>query len=158
MAMTIESTSVDQYLERVPERWAPSMRAIRTIIKESIPKGFEETISFSMIGYVVPKSRYPAGYHANKDEPLPFIALAAQKNHVSLYHLGIYAKRELYDWLVESYQRGKGKKLDIGKSCMRFRNEKDIPFDLIRELVAKISVEEWIRMYEEGHPGKGSRG
>jgi len=98
-----------------------------------------------MIGYAVPKSIYPNGYHTKKDEPLPFITIAVQKNYISIYHLGIYAKKELYTWLVDSYTKIKGKKLDIRKSCMRFKNEKDIPYDLIKELVNKITVDEWMK-------------
>jgi len=143
--MTIKSTSVDQYKEMAPKKCKKPITKLRLIIKENLPSGFIEIISFSMIGYAVPKSIYPNGYHTKKDEPLPFITIAVQKNYISIYHLGIYAKKELYTWLVDSYTKIKGKKLDIRKSCMRFKNEKDIPYDLIKELVNKITVDEWMK-------------
>jgi uncharacterized protein YdhG (YjbR/CyaY superfamily) len=152
--MKYEATTVDRYIESIPEKWKEPVSRIRSTIKESIPPGFEECISYGMIGYVVPLSRYPSGYHAKKGEPLPFINIAAQKDYVSIYHLGIYAKKEILDWFIDSYEKAMGKKPDIGKSCMRFRSEESIPYDLISELVKKIGVDEWISMYEKGHKVK----
>jgi len=149
--MRIEATSVDDYIEHVPERWRDSLRRMRAAIKERLPRGFEETLSYGMIGFVVPKSLYPQGYHAKKDEPLPFISLAAQKEYISLYHLGIYAVPGLFSWFVEAYEKEKGRKLNIGKSCMRFKKDEEIPYGLIRDLCSRMSVDEWIRLYEKGH-------
>jgi len=148
--MTVQAATVEEYLESVPDAWKAPLAKLRRVVKDSIPPGFEEAISYSMIGYVVPRSLYPAGYHAKPDEPLPFINLAAQKNYISLYHLGLYAKPELYDWFEGAYREALGKRLDIGKSCMRFRSDADVPYGLVAELVGKMGVEEWIGLYERG--------
>ena len=105
-------------------------------------------MSYGMIGWVVPKSTYPAGYHCYSDLPLPFINLANQKNFIALYHMGIYADEELYLWFTSDYAYHCKYKIDMGKSCIRFKRMNDIPMGLIGELVSKIKVEEWIKIYE----------
>ncbi|MBN2875953.1 MAG: DUF1801 domain-containing protein [Spirochaetales bacterium] len=149
-----ETTSIEQYIESAPEKWRKSIILLRKIIKDNLPKRFEETMNYGMIGYVVPKHLYPQGYHAKKGEPLPFINIAAQKNHLSLYHLGIYINEELHSWFIESYEKSTNKKINMGKSCIRFKKDDDIPYDLIQALVKKITVEEWIRMYEHEYLNK----
>ena len=101
-----------------------------------------------MIGYIVPLELYPYGYHCTSNTPLPYINIASQKNFVVIYHMGLYMKPELMEWLVVEYEKIYSKKLDVGKSCIRFKKESDIPFKLIKKLVKKISIKEYILMYE----------
>ena len=105
-------------------------------------------MNYGMIGYIVPHSTYPNGYHCNPKLPLPFINLASQKNFIALYHMGIYANPQLLDWFVAEYPKHSTQKLDMGKSCIRFKKMDQIPFDLIAELMQKITVNEWIKCYE----------
>jgi hypothetical protein len=124
---------------------------LRETILKNLPTGFEECISYGMVGYVVPHSIYPSGYHCDPKRPLPFMAFANQKNFISFYHMGIYADPTLMDWFTtEFYKRSKAK-LDMGKSCIRFKKVEAIPFDLIGELVAKTSVNDWITTYEKNY-------
>ena len=102
-----------------------------------------------MIGYVVPHKIYPAGYHPSPDLPLPFVSIASQKNHIALYHMGLYANPEIMDWFVREYPKHSKLKLDMGKSCIRFKNPEQIPFSLIGQLMKKISVKDWIEVYEK---------
>ena len=124
------------------------MAKLRETILNNIPSGFEETISYGMIGYVVPHSIYPGGYHADTTLPLPFINIASQKNYIALYHSGIYADPELHDWFVKEYPKYCNTKLDMGKSCVRFKKVDQIPYELIARLVKKMSCKEWIELYE----------
>lgn len=146
--MKIEANSPEEYIKNVPEERKEPMSKLRSTIKENLPKGFEETMSYGMIGYVVPHSLYPDGYHCNPSLPLPFINLASQKNYIAVYHSGIYADEEMYNWFVQEFQKRKGIKPDMGKSCIRLKKMSDIPYDLIGELVKKISPEQWIATYE----------
>ena len=141
--------SVEDYINEVPEDRTDAINKLRNTILQNLPKGFEEGISYGMIGYYVPHSIYPKGYHCDTKLPLPFMSFASQKNSINFYHMGIYANKELYDWFVSEYPKYSKKKLDMGKSCMRFKKEEDIPFVLIGQLVQKISVEKWITTYEE---------
>jgi hypothetical protein len=138
----------DEYLESMSEDRKEAMIRMRQTILHNLPAGFEETISYGMIGYIVPHSLCPAGYHADPKLPLPFINIGSQKNHIALHHLGIYADNALRDWFLGEYPKHSPGKPDLGKGCIRFRKTEDIPFDLIGELVKKITVEKWIRMYE----------
>jgi len=140
--------SVKEYLERLPEERRETIERLREIILSNLPEGFEETISYGMISYVVPHSIYPKGYHVNPEEPLPFISLASQKNHIAVYHSGVYMIPELEEWFRDEYARRVDTKLDMGKSCIRFRNPKKIPYDLLEELMNKVSVEEYVDLYE----------
>ena len=106
-------------------------------------------MGYGMLAYVVPQSIYPDGYHCNPKLPLPFINLASQKNFIALYHSGIYASKELYNWFLAAYPKHCKRKIDMGKSCIRFKNINDIPYDLIGELCAKITVAQWIEQYEK---------
>lgn len=114
-----------------------------------MPKGLEDGIGYRMLAYYVPKSIYPNGYHCKPFPPLPFINLASQKNFIALYHSGMYAKKELYDWFVAEYPKHCKYKSDMGKSCVRFKKMDDIPYDLIEQLLGKMSVEQWIDIYEK---------
>jgi len=147
--MQIAANSPDEYAEQIPDDRKPAIKKLRQTIISNIPKGFEETMSYGMIGYVVPHSVYPSGYHCDPKLPLPFIAIASQKNFVAFYHMAIYADKSLYDWFVAEYSNHSKSKLDMGKSCIRFKKQEDIPYELIGLLVSKITTDHWIKMYEE---------
>ncbi|MBF02505.1 MAG: hypothetical protein CMP76_04330 [Flavobacterium sp.] len=147
--MTSSAKSPDEYIKEVPEERKQAINKLRAVILKNLPKGFREEMSYGMIGYVVPHELYPSGYHCNPKLPLPFMSFASQKNSINFYHMGIYAKKDLYDWFVAAYPKFSSKKLDIGKSCMRFKKEEDIPYDLIGELVTKMTVADWIATYEK---------
>ena len=146
--MQSTATSIDVYLEEISAETKDSFAKLRENILENIPNGFVEQISYGMIGYVVPHSIYPGGYHCDPKLPLPFINIASQKNFIALYHMGIYANPELLNWFITEYPKHSSQKLDMGKSCIRFKKMDQIPFELIAELVQKMSVQEWITCYE----------
>jgi uncharacterized protein YdhG (YjbR/CyaY superfamily) len=147
--MQIKAKTPEEYIENIPDNRKEAVRKLRKIILENLPKGFTETIDYGMIGYVVPHSIYPKGYHADSKQPLPFINLASQKNYISLYHMGLYCNKDLLGWFTKEYSNYTTRKLDIGKGCMRFKNPEQIPFSLIGELVSKITVRDWIANYEK---------
>lgn len=118
------------------------------VIDANLPAGFEKTTDGNGIHYVVPLSTYPAGYHVSPGTPLPFLSVIAQKNHVALYHMGVYSDPALLLWFEEAYAAQVPTKLDMGKSCIRFGNVKHIPYELIGELVSKMTPAEWIAAYE----------
>ncbi|MDN3691498.1 DUF1801 domain-containing protein [Chryseobacterium tructae] len=146
--MQILSTSVEDYISKIPEERRESFKKLFDAIKINLPKGFEEATNYGMIGWVVPLKTYPAGYHCAPNTPLPFINLASQKNFIALYHMGLYSRPELLDWFVAEYPKYSKRKLDMGKSCVRFKKTEDIPFELIAELSGKMTVEDWIGIYE----------
>ena len=146
--MQSTATSVEEYFESLPEDRQGPMKELRKTIKNNLPKGFKEVMASGMVAYVVPLSIYPEGYHCNPKTPLPFMCLASQKNFISFYHMGVYADQKVLKWFTEEYAKRSKSKLDMGKSCIRFKKPEHIPFDLVGELVAKISVEEWINTYE----------
>ena len=152
--MQYEANSPEEYIAQIPEERQVIMRKLRNIIKENLPKGFEEGMSYKMLGYFVPHSIYPEGYHCDTKLPLPFLNVASQKNSINLYHMGIYAKKELLDWFVTEYPKHCKRKLDMGKSCIRFKKVEEIPFDLIGELCTKMTVEEWVNVYESAVKNK----
>ncbi len=146
--MQIKADTVEAYINQLPKDRKEIVSKIREIIEENLPDGFSETISYGMIGYVVPHSIYPGGYHVDPNLPLPFINLASQKNYIALYHSGVYADSELLDWFVGEFPKHTKRKLDMGKSCIRFKYMDDIPYELIGELVRKMSVEQWVKLYD----------
>jgi len=146
--MQSKATSPNQYLEELPEDRKEPVSKLRQQILDNLPKGIEETMNYGMLGYVVPHSVYPDGYHCDPKSPLPFMSLASQKNFVAVYSMLLYSKKDLMDWFTSEYAKGCKYKLDMGKSCIRFKRMDDIPFDLIGKLTAKISTEEWIGIYE----------
>ena len=146
--MQSTATSIEAYLEEIPEERKEAFTKLRETILGNIPEGFMEQLSYGMIGYVVPHSIYPGGYHCDPKLPLPFVNIASQKNFIALYHMGIYANPELLNWFVTEYPKHSNQKLDMGKSCIRFKKMDQIPFDLIGALLQKISVDEWINCYE----------
>ena len=147
--MTINANSPQDYINQIPEDRREVVYKIREIILSNLPKGYEETMQYNMLSYVVPKSIYPNGYHCNPKDDLPFLSIASQKNFIALYHMGIYANEELLNWFTTEYPKHCKTKLDTGKSCIRFKKMDDIPFDLIKELVQKVSVQDWIETYEK---------
>lgn len=147
--MKYEANTVDEYIEQLPEDRQVPILKLREVISNNLPDGFLETISYNMIGWVVPHSLYPNGYHCNPSLPLPFINLASQKNFVSLYHCGVYAHDSIMNWFIDEYPNHAKRKLDMGKSCIRFKKMDDIPYELIGELCAKMAPHEWINIYEK---------
>jgi uncharacterized protein YdhG (YjbR/CyaY superfamily) len=143
------STIIEQYLFELPEERKLPMNTLRNIIKNNIPDGFEEVMSYGMIGYVVPHSVYPNGYHCNPKLPLPYINIGSQKNFIVLHHLGIYGSNEILDWFISEYPKHAKHKLDMGKGCVRFKKVNEIPYLLIKELINKISLDKYIAQYEE---------
>nr|WP_315177058.1 DUF1801 domain-containing protein [uncultured Flavobacterium sp.] len=146
--MQSTATTVSAYLEEIPEERKDTLKKLRETILKNIPKGFVEQMTYGMIGYVVPHSIYPNGYHCTPELPLPFMSFASQKNFIAIYHMGIYANPELLNWFVTEYPKHSTQKLDMGKSCIRFKKANQIPFELIAELAQKMSVQEWITCYE----------
>lgn len=146
--MQSKATTVAEYLEELPEDRKASMTKLSEIIRKNIPEGFQETMSYGMIGYVIPHSIYPDGYHCTPELPLPFANIASQKNFIAFYHMGMYGNPDLLEWFKTEYQKFSPKKLDAGKSCTRFKKPEDIPYELIGELMRKISVSEYIAFYE----------
>lgn len=146
--MQIEATTTQEYINQIPDHQHEAFSLLRETIQENLPAGFAEELSYGMIGFVVPHSIYPPGYHCNPKLPLPFINIAAQKNFIALYHMGIYANQKLLNWFLTEYPKHSGLKPDMGKSCIRFKNGSQIPFSLIAELMKKISVQDWIHSYE----------
>lgn len=137
------------YINQLPEERKPAMEKLLDLLKENLPKGFELQMQYSMPSYVVPHTIFPAGYHCNPKEPLPFISIASQKNFIAVYHMGLYANLELYNWFVSEYPKYNKYKLDMGKSCIRFKRIDDIPYELLGQLFQKMSVQDWIDIYQE---------
>jgi hypothetical protein len=147
--MQSKATTIKQYIDEVPDDRKKAFEELRNVIKMNLPKGFQEAMSYGMPGFVVPHSKYPAGYHCDPKQPLPFISLASQKNFIAIYHMGIYADPKLQQWFTEAHAKTSAKKLDMGKSCLRYKNPEDIPLKLIGELSSKLTPDDWINLYEE---------
>lgn len=147
--MTSTATTPEDYISQLPEDRKEPITKLNEIILKHMPNGLEAGMGYGMLAYYVPKSIYPDGYHCKPFPPLPFMNLASQKNFIALYHSGLYAKKELHDWFVAEYPKHCKHKLDMGKSCVRFKKMDDIPYDLIVELLNKMSTEEWIEIYEK---------
>lgn len=145
---------IKNYLEQIPEERIKPFNDLREVIRANLPKGFEESFQYGMIAYVVPHSIYPNGYHVAPTLPLPFINIANQKNFIALYHMGIYAEPNILKWFVNEYPKHCKRKLDMGKSCIRFKKTDDIPMALIEELISKMSCESWIQIYESNIKSK----
>ena len=145
--MQSKAKTVSEYIASLPDDRAEIIAAVRKEILNNLPKGFEETMQYGMISYVVPHTLYPGGYHTNPKDALPFISLASQKNHIALYHMAVYAG-PLHDWFVKEWEKFTDKKLDMGKSCIRFKRPDDVPVKLIGKLSAKMTPKQWIETYE----------
>lgn len=147
--MTSKAKTPEEYIQQLPLDRQEAILKIKAAINSTLPKGFSEGMSYGMIAYVVPQNIYPEGYHCNPKLPLPFINLASQKNFIALYHSGIYADENLYNWFVSEYPKHCKRKLDMGKSCIRFKYLDDIPYQLIGELCSKVTTKQWITLYEK---------
>ncbi len=147
--MTYQAATPAEYISQVDDTRREAFEKLRETILENIPEGFREGMCYGMIGYVVPHALYPPGYHCDPKLPLPFVSIAAQKNFLAFYHMGMYALPELLDWFVAEYPKHSKGKLDMGKSCVRFKKVADIPYDLIGQLVQRMTVEDWVGVYEE---------
>jgi uncharacterized protein YdhG (YjbR/CyaY superfamily) len=142
---------VSEYIQALPEERKVVIEKLQMLFKKNLPKGFEEQLSYGMIGYVVPHKLYPDGYHCDPKLPLPFLAMASQKNFIAIYHMGMYAKPDLLEWFVSEYPKHCKSKLDMGKSCIRFKKMEDIPYNLLEELMKKMTVADWISIYEKNY-------
>lgn len=153
--MQYKANSPEDYIAQLPIERQAAISKLRKIILKNLPKGFEEQMNYGMLGYVVPHSVYPSGYHCDSKMPLPFMNLASQKHYIAVYHMGIYSKQELLDWFKEEYSKTANTKLDMGKSCIRFKKIDAIPYDLIGKLCQKITVDQWIDFYENATKNRG---
>ncbi len=147
--MQSKAETPQEYMDSLPEDRKSAMSRLRITILEKLPQCFEERMSYGMLGYVVPHSLYPPGYHCDPKLPLPFVNLASQKNNIALYHMGIYSDNELLAWFQSEWPRHTKLKLDMGKSCIRFNKPDDIPYELIGQLMQRISPWQWIESYEK---------
>lgn len=152
--MSSKAELPQDYIDALPADRQQAILALRETLLTNLPKGYEEVMSYGMLGYVVPHSIYPSGYHCNTKLPLPFINLASQKNFIALYHMGLYGDKDLLEWFTTEYAKRCKSKLDMGKGCIRFKKIADIPVDLIGELATKMSVETWIGAYEKAYKNK----
>ncbi len=146
--MQYKADTVEEYIAQLPKERIEPIKKLRQTILENIPEGFKEQINYGMPGYVVPFETYPDGYHCDPKLPLPFMNFASQKNFIALYHSGIYSDPKLMDWFTSEYPKYVKTKLDMGKSCVRFKKMDQIPYQLIGELVSKMTPEDWIEKYE----------
>ena len=133
--MQSKATTVEQYLAELPADRQKAMMELRKVIKKNLPKGFKEGMGYGNMGYVVPHSKYPAGYHCDPKQPLPFMGFASQKNFIAVYHMGVYADPKLYRWFVDEYAKAGVGKLDMGKSCIRFKNLADLNLPAFKKIL-----------------------
>jgi hypothetical protein len=147
--MTSNAATPQEYLNELEGDRKEALTQLFEVITKNLPEGFEPAMGYGMMGFVVPHSIYPSGYHCNPKDPLPFMGMASQKNHISVYHMGMYTQPELLDWFTSEFKSLKGKKPDMGKSCIRFKKTADIPMELIGELASKMTVQQWIETYEK---------
>ncbi len=147
--MTSKATTPEQYLKELPTDRKEAVTELRNVVLKNLPKGFKETVSYGMLGYVVPLEIYPPGYHCNPELPLSFMNIASQKNFIAFYHMGIYGSPKLLKWFTDEYPKHSIAKIDMGKACIRFKKPEHIPYKLIGELVKKITVKDWIETYEK---------
>lgn len=147
--MQSKAKTPKEYIDSLPEDRKKAIMELRKEIVKNLPAGFHEEMSYGMIGYVVPHALYPDGYHCDPSQPLPFLNIASQKNFVAVYHMGMYADKKLCSWFVKEYPKHSKTKLDMGKSCLRYKKMDQIPYKLIGALASKITVKEWITTYEK---------
>ena len=141
--------SIKDYINSLASDRKTTITQLINVIEQNIPKGFEKVMNYGMPSFVIPHSIYPKGYHVTPDLPLPFIGIASQKNHIGFYHMGLYADSKLLDWFISEYPKYCKLKLDMGKSCIRFKNISEIPYELIGILTSKMTVKDWIDIYEK---------
>ena len=146
--MQSKAATPQEYIDSLPEDRKNAMTELRKIILANLAKGFKEGMGYGMLGYVVPHTLYPAGYHCDPKLPLPFLSVASQKNFIAIYHMGIYVEPKLLKWFTDEFAKHSKTKLDMGKSCIRFKKPEHIPFKLIGELASKMTPQPWIDIYE----------
>jgi len=146
--MQSKAKTVAEYLKSLPEDRRKAISEARKVIRKNLPEGFEETMGYGMISYVVPLSLYPKGYLGRKDEPLPYASLASQKNHMALYLMCVYGHKKTREWFEKAFKASR-KKLDMGKSCVRFKKLEDLPLDVIGKVIGRISVSDYIKTVEK---------
>ena len=151
--MPAAATTVAAYVAALPADRKAAFETLRKTIKKNLPKGFKEVINYGMPSFVVPHSTYPDGYHCDPKLPLPFLAIANQKGFIALYHMGVYAEPKLLAWFQKEWPKHVKTKLDMGKSCIRFKKPDAIPFELIGELATKMAPKDWIALYEKNLKG-----
>jgi Domain of unknown function (DU1801) len=152
--MQSNATTVEQYLKELPPERREAIDAVRKVILKNLPAGFEEIMQYGMISYVVPFSLFPAGYHCDPNQPLCVVGLASQKNHMAVYLMTVYGHQGSAEWFVKAY-KASGKKLDMGKCCVRFKKVVDLPLDVIGQAIARVPVEKFIKAYEESRKKAG---
>lgn len=152
--MQTTALSAEEYLSQIPEERQDIFKKLSDTIDTNLPEGFTFGMGYGMPGWSVPLDLYPEGYHCSPGTPLPFISIASQKNFIALYHMGMYAQPELLEWFTSEYPKYSKRKLDMGKSCVRFKKMDDIPMELIAELCKKITVRNWIECYEKNFKKK----
>lgn len=155
--MQSRAATPKEYVDSLPENRKTAVQELRKVIRKNLPKGFTEVMSYGMLGYVVPHSLYPDGYHCDPSQPLPFMCVASQKSFIAVYHMGVYSDKNLLKWFTTEYAKQSTAKLDMGQSCIRFKKTEHIPFKLIGELAAKITPNEWIALYEKRWKKQSSR-
>lgn len=146
--MKSDAETPENYVEQAPQDRREALKKLRDVIVANLPEGFSEGMQYGMVGYFVPHEIYPPGYHCNPSLPLPFMSFASQKNSINFYHMGMYADPELLNWFQTEFPKHSKRKLDMGKSCVRFKKFEEIPWDLIGELAKKMTPEQWISLYE----------
>jgi uncharacterized protein YdhG (YjbR/CyaY superfamily) len=151
--MTSTAKTPEEYITSLPDDRKAAMEKLRSVVTKNLPKGFAESMQYGMLGYGVPHSRYPAGYHCDPKQALPFVGMASQKNFIAVYHMGIYCMPALLEWFTKEYKKHSKTKLDMGKSCIRFKKPEQIPYELIGELMQKVTVDKWIEVYESNLKG-----
>ena len=142
----------DEYIEALPEGRRETVAKLRKIIKKNLPKGFQETAGNDFINWVVPVKAYPAGYHCDPSKPLGFVSIASQKNFIAMYHMGLYGNKKLREWFTNEWKKASPRKLDMGKSCVRFKKPDEIPYDLIGQLMTRITPQQWVEFYSKLDP------
>ncbi len=147
--MKSTASTIDEYIAALPDERLEPINKLRKVINKNLPKGYKEEMSYGMIGYVVPHIIYPAGYHCDPKLPLPLMNLGSQKNFIVLHHMGLYGDKNLLDWFVAKYEKEVDTKLDMGKGCIRFKKMDKIPFEIIGELVAKLTVADYVKNVTE---------
>ena len=154
--MKYEANTIEEYFEQIPEERKPVLKKLWKTIRDNIPEGFAEALGYGMPGFVVPHALYPDGYHCDPTQALPFINVASQKHFIGFYHMGLYSMPELMKWFTDNYPKHSTAKLDMGKSCIRFKKMDQIPYDLLGQLASKVTVKEWIRFYESAIKNRGN--
>ena len=141
--------SIKDYINSLASDRKTTITQLINVIEQNIPKGFEKVMNYGMPSFVIPHSIYPKGYHCDATLPLPFIGVSNRKSSISLYHMGLYADPELLNWFKSEYPKHSNTKLDMGKSCIRFKKFNEIPYELIGILSNKMTVKNWIDIYEQ---------